>query len=142
MHARDAGPHGVLHQDRYAHAANAISVAMTDLPATTMPYKGNTIKALENIMPMLEQLFDMPDVGPQTGSEQWLKVKKEKIHEAKYTEIAQYEAQLMPAFIKCVCVLLSCLHVRRITRTHTHTHTHARTHAHTRTHALDANFIR
>ena len=106
----------MLHQERYAHASNAISVAMADLPATKMPYKGNTIKALENIMPMLEQLFNMPDMGPQTGSDQWLKVKKAKIHEAKYTEIAEYESQLMPAFIKYVCVIV--MFARKKTNTH------------------------
>ena len=94
-----AGPHGVLHSERTDHAANAIAAAMQDVPATKMPYKGDVIKARQKVLPVLEDLFDMPDMGPQKGSEQWLRIAKANIHEAEYLDIAKYR-DLMNAFIK------------------------------------------
>ena len=93
-----AGPHGALHAQRIDHATNAVEQAMQDVPATKVPFKGDVQKAMSKVLPILEDLFDMPDMGPAKGSEQWLEITKANVHEAEYMDIVQHDA-LLPAFI-------------------------------------------
>jgi len=78
---------------------NAINAAMQDFPASKLPYNGDVPKALKAVLPMLQDLFDMPDAGPRKNSKAWLQLMKKDIHEAEYADIAEHQ-QLMNAYIQ------------------------------------------
>ena len=94
-----AGHHGVLHVQRVENTTNAVTAAMQDLPAAELPYNGDVKHAVQQVLPVLQDLFDMPDMGPIRGSKQWIRLNKAKVYEAEYQDIAEYQA-LMVAFIK------------------------------------------
>ena len=94
-----SGTHGVLHAQRVADTTNAVTTVMQDLPATELPYNGDVKLAAQEVLPVLEDLFKMPDMGPPRGSKQWIRLSKTNIQDAEFSDIAKYEA-LMVAFIK------------------------------------------
>ena len=47
----------------------------------------------------MEDLFEMPNMGPQKGSKEWLRIRKSCVNECEYSDIAEYE-ELMLAFIQ------------------------------------------
>ena len=92
------GPHDVLHITREADVTNAICAVMQETPATQIPHEGNARKIYSKLIPILTDLFDMPEVGPQKHSEAWIDSMALNIGNADFNDIADHD-KLMKAFI-------------------------------------------
>ena len=77
---------------------NAICAALQDMPANRVPHDGNARQAYLKLMPILTDLFDMPEMGPQKNSVAWIQNMVKNISNVDFEDIAQHEL-LMQAFI-------------------------------------------
>ena len=55
-------PHGHLHANRHTKITKACSNVLHSLPATKMPYGGDVKAAVKSLLPILEELYQMPSL--------------------------------------------------------------------------------
>ena len=93
------GPHGPLHIDRRRHCHHAITATFNSLPAANLPFQGNVTEATLSVLPVLEDVYEMPPTRPGVGSRPWILYMVEHPDEASFDELAQFP-EVFKAFLK------------------------------------------
>ena len=97
-HDPHSGPHGDLHTNREADVTNAICAVLQEYPASSLPHEGNARAAYLRLLPVLEELFQMPETALKKNSEAWLKKMSQDISNVPFQEISENEV-LLKAFV-------------------------------------------
>ena len=93
-----SGPHDELYTDRRAHCVNAVSAVFQKLPPTQLPHEGNAQETIRTVLPILEQLYDMPAAAPSRGSKGYYKQLLKRPLEATFDELMK-DDKLLNAWI-------------------------------------------
>ena len=95
------GPHDDMHTQRKSVLKNSIVSAYNAIPNTETkpPFNNSHKKAFVKVLPLIEDLLNMPDMGPAPGSKQYIKQLTRRPHRASFADLIKYEV-VMDAYVE------------------------------------------
>lgn len=84
----DAG----MHAERAELVHLACERVLEQIPRRQRPHNNNARRAAKHVLPVLEELFEMPARGPPVGSNEWLKQMQSDPGSISYKEMDKYDA--------------------------------------------------
>ena len=79
-----------LHLNRQRYLVRAVTTSFADRPADTLPYQGDVSNAVTALMSPFQELFDMPKLRPEEGTEAWVGYMLRNMHLITFRELCQY----------------------------------------------------
>ena len=79
-----------LHDKRKTLCLNAVKTAFMSFPTTKLPCGGDAKRAAQNVLPLLEDIFEMPKTGPAHGSSQWVNELAKNPLRATFGELVKF----------------------------------------------------
>ena len=108
-------PRDQLFEDRHEKLLQAVETVNREIPATDLMHNGDTDETVKCLLPIVEAVYDMPDLRPESGSERWIGYMKKNIEQATFHDLVSFP-QLLKIFVKkmekkgtdkvCACVLM------------------------------------
>ena len=108
-------PRDQLFEDRNEKLLQAVETVNREIPATDLLNNGDTAETVKCVLPIVEAVYDMPDLRPESGSERWIEYMKKHIQQATFHDLVSFP-QLLKQFVKkmekkgtdkvCVCFLM------------------------------------
>ena len=108
-------PREQLFEDRDAKLLQAIETVNREIPATDLLNNGDTAETVKCLLPIVEDVYNMPDLRPESGSERWIKYMTKHIQQATFHDLVSFP-QLLKKFVRqmekkgtdkvCVCFLM------------------------------------
>ena len=77
-----------LHLLRKETATKAIEAVLRDYTADDLPYGGDIEDALDDCVPILEKVFDMPALRPARGTPKWMDYMLGNLDECSFEDLA------------------------------------------------------
>ena len=65
----------------------------------SLSLSGDVTRTVEFVLPIVQILYDMPEMRPEDGSEKWMSYMKKNIYQATFENLAKYP-ELLRIFIK------------------------------------------
>ena len=88
-----------MHEDRDTVCYNCVTAVMEEIPEHERPHNGDVDAAAKLVLPILEDLFQMPGRGPAEGSPQWISTMQSNPHLITFEMMDKYDS-LMRTYLK------------------------------------------
>ena len=108
-------PQDVLFEDRHDKLEQAVQTVNREIPVTELLNNGDIDETVKCLLPVVEALYDMPGLRPESGSDRWIEYMKKNIYQATFQELASFP-ELLKIFVKkqekkgtdrvCACFLM------------------------------------
>ena len=92
-------PHDQLFQDRYDKLLQAVETVNREIPATDLLNNGDNVVTVKSLLPIVEAVYDMPDLRPESGSKGWIEYMKKNIEQASFHDLVSFP-ELLKIFVK------------------------------------------
>ena len=89
----------MLFLDRRQYLVQSVETANLDEPAADLVFNGDVEETVESILPIVESLYDMPALRPESGSARWLKYMKKNIDQATFGDLVDFP-ELLRIYVK------------------------------------------
>ena len=88
-----------MHADRESICHQACERVMSQIPIRQRPHKGSIRRSVNAVLPIIEQLFDLPARGPDVGSEEWFVKLEADTSLITFRQMSLYP-RLLKAYVK------------------------------------------
>ena len=89
----------MLYLDRRQYLVDSVETSNLDQPAEDLLYNGDVEQTVESLLPIVESLYDMPALRPESGSAKWLKYMKENIDQTTFGDLVDFP-ELLRIYVK------------------------------------------
>ena len=92
-------PRDQLFEDRHEKLLQAVETVNREIPATDLLHNGDMDEAVKCLLPIVEAVYNMPDLRPESGTEKWVEYMKKNIDQTTFRDLVSYPA-LLKIFVK------------------------------------------
>ena len=92
-------PEDMLFLDRHNLLQKAIEAVNREKPATEVLFNGNVTEAVSSLLPIVETLYSMPVLRPDSGSEGWMTYMKNNIEQSTFEDLVRFP-ELLRVYVK------------------------------------------
>ena len=80
-----------LHLNRRRYLVRAVTTAFADRAADTLPFHGDVSNAVAALTPPVQELFNMPKLRPEEGTEAWVGYMIRNMHFITFRELCEHK---------------------------------------------------